>query len=147
MSVKDFYGVLKMPKGVFIGILCQFTIMPFVGFSLAYLSGLAPEIAAGIILVGCSPSGLASNVMSYIAKANLALSLTLTMVATLVAPIMTPFLMKLLANQLVPIDFQSMFWSITKIVIIPVIAGLVFNRIFHNQQQLIEKVMPTLAHL
>ena len=108
MNLNDFYNVIKMPKGVFVGMLCQFLIMPFVGFGLASLSGLSPEIAAGIILVGCSPSGLASNVMSYLAKANLALSLTLTMLATLVAPIITPLLMELLANQFVPIDFYTL---------------------------------------
>jgi len=97
MSFNDFVGVIKMPKGVIIGIFCQFTIMPFVGYGLASISGLPPEIAAGIILVGCSPSGLASNVMSFISKSNLALSLTLTAIATLLAPILTPLLMKLLA--------------------------------------------------
>ncbi len=145
MELKDFYNVLKMPKGVIVGLLCQFSIMPIIGYSLAALSGLGPEIAAGIILVGCSPSGLASNVMSYIAKANLALSLTLTMLATVIAPIMTPFLMKLLANQYVPIDFFSMFWSINKIVIFPVILGVIVNRIFKEQKELLDRYMPLLS--
>ena len=83
MSLKDFAGVIKMPKGVIAGIICQFTIMPFVGVSIALLFNFPPEIAAGIILVGSSPSGLASNVMSFLAKANLALSVTLTAFATL----------------------------------------------------------------
>ena len=99
MSVSDFIGVVKMPKAVFIGITCQFTIMPIIGISIAKIFGFPPEIAAGIILVGSSPSGLASNVMSFIARANLALSVTLTAVATLLAPLMTPLLMKLLAGQ------------------------------------------------
>ncbi len=145
MSVNDFVGIIKMPKGVIIGILCQFTIMPIVGFGLAYLSGLPPEIAAGIILVGCSPSGLASNVMSYISKANLALSLTLTAVATLLSPLLTPLLMKLLANQLVPIDFVSMLLSILKIVILPIIAGLIFNKFFHGKFPWLDKVMPIIS--
>ena len=89
MSFKDFYGVIKMPKGVLIGLVCQFTIMPILGFSLASLFNFPLEIAAGIILIGSSPSGLASNVMAYLAKANIALSVTLTAVATLLAPIMT----------------------------------------------------------
>jgi len=76
MSVQDFVNVAKMPKGVLIGLLCQFSIMPIVGFILIQVAGLPPEIAAGVILVGCSPSGLASNVMAYISGANLALSLT-----------------------------------------------------------------------
>lgn len=135
MSLKDFIGVIKMPQSVGIGILCQFTIMPFVGFAIAKIFGFPPEIAAGVILIGSSPSGLASNVMSYLAKANVALSVTLTAMATLIAPIMTPLLMKWLAAQYVPIDFWSMMWSIIKIVIIPIIAGLIFNWI----RDLIEK--------
>lgn len=145
MSLSDFAGVIKMPKGVLIGIICQFTIMPFVGYGLARASDLPPEIAAGIILVGCSPSGLASNVMSYIAKANLALSLTLTAVATLLAPLFTPFLMKLLANQLVPIDFWGMLMSIMKIVIIPIIAGLAFNHFFHGKFKWLDKALPIVS--
>ncbi len=145
MSLKDFVGVVKMPKGVLIGIICQFTIMPFIGLGLAFLTGLPPEIAAGIILVGCSPSGLASNVMAYISGANLALSLTLTAVATLLAPIMTPFLMKLLADQLVPIDFLGMLLSILKIVILPIIAGLVFNRYAHGRFYWLDKAMPKIS--
>ena len=145
MSVQDFAGVLKMPKGVLIGLLCQFSIMPIIGFTLATISGLPKEIAAGIILVGCSPSGLASNVMSYISGANLALSLTLTAVATLLAPIMTPFLMKIIAGELVPIDFWGMQWSITKIVILPIIAGLIFNKIAHQKFTFLEKLMPKIS--
>ena len=78
MSPKDFEAVVKSPKSVLIGIVCQFTIMPLIGFSLATLFEFPAEIAAGVILIGCSPSGLASNVMAYIAKANVALSLTIT---------------------------------------------------------------------
>ncbi len=134
-----------MPKGVFIGLICQFTIMPVTGFALASISGLPPEIAAGIILVGCSPSGLASNVMSYISGANLALSLTLTACATLLAPLLTPFLMKMLADQLVPIDFLSMLISILKIVIIPILAGLLFNHFFHGKFKWLDKSMPLVS--
>ena len=145
MSLKDFYGVIKMPKGVLVGIVCQFSIMPFVGYGLAYISGFPPEIAAGIILVGCSPSGLASNVMAYISGANLALSLTLTAVATLLAPLLTPFMMKLLADQLVPIDFLGMLWSIFKIVILPIILGLAFNRFAHGRFPWLDKAMPIIS--
>lgn len=145
MSVNDFVGVAKMPKGVLIGLVCQFTIMPIVGFGLATTSGLPPEIAAGIILVGCSPSGLASNVMAYISGANLALSLTLTAVSTLLAPFITPFYMSILANEFVPIDAVAMFWSISKIVILPIIAGLVFNHFLHGKFPIIDKAMPKIS--
>ncbi|KPL14129.1 MAG: bile acid:sodium symporter [Bacteroides sp. SM23_62] len=129
LSIKNFADVIRMPRGVIVGIVCQFTIMPIVGVSVARAFGFPPEIAAGIILVGCSPSGLASNVMSFIARANLALAVTLTAVATLLAPLMTPLLMKLLAGQYVPIDFWSMMLSIVNIVILPIVAGLIFNAI------------------
>lgn len=132
MSVKDFAGVITMPKGVIIGLVCQFTIMPIIGITIASTFGFPPEIAAGIVLVGSSPSGLASNVMSFIAKANLALSVTLTTIATLLAPLITPTLMNLLAQQYVPIDFWKMMLGIFNMVILPIIAGLVFNAIAYG---------------
>jgi bile acid:Na+ symporter, BASS family len=134
MSLKDFKGVIKMPTGVFVGIICQFTIMPLVGFGIASTIGFPPEVAAGIILIGSSPSGLASNVMSFIAKANLALSVTLTAVATLLAPIITPFLMQQLAGEFVPIDFWAMMLSIINMIILPIVAGLMFNAIAYGQE-------------
>ncbi len=145
MSVKDFMGVIRMPKGVVVGVVCQFTIMPLVGLTIAGLFNFAPEIAAGVILIGSSPSGLASNVMSYLARANVALSVTLTAVATMLAPLMTPLLMQWLAAQYVPVDFMSMMWSIMKIVIIPVIAGLAFNHFFHGRFPWLDKSMPLVS--
>ncbi len=145
MSIKDFAGVVRMPKGVLVGICCQFTIMPILGFSIAHLFGFAPEIAAGIVLIGSSPSGLASNVMAYLAKANLALSVTLTAVSTVLAPIMTPLLMKFFAGQFVPIEFWPMMLSILKIVILPVIIGLVFNHFFHGKAKWLDKAMPIIS--
>jgi len=145
MSIKDFAGVIKMPKAVLAGMFCQFTIMPFIGFGLAKSFGFPAEIAAGIILVGSSPSGLASNVMSFIAKANLALSVTLTAVATLMAPFITPALMQWLAGEFIPIDPWAMMWSIVKIVIIPIIGGLLFNKIFHGKAKWLDNAMPMVS--
>ena len=145
MSWGDFRGVIRMPQAVGVGVVCQFTIMPIIGFGLAKLSGLPPEIAAGIVLVGCSPSGLASNVMSFLSNANLALSVTLTAVATLLSPLVTPFLMGLLADQFVPIDFLAMFWSIVKMVILPILAGLTFNHIAHGKFPWLDKAMPVVS--
>jgi BASS family bile acid:Na+ symporter len=145
MSIRDFAGVIKMPKGVLVGIFCQFSIMPVVGYSLAKVFGFPAEVAAGIILVGSSPSGLASNVMSYISKANLALSVTLTAIATLLAPLITPILMKWLAGEFIPIDFWAMMWSIIKIVIIPIIAGLVFNKLAHGRAKWLDAAMPLVS--
>lgn len=127
MSLQDFAGVIKMPKGVIAGIICQYTIMPVVGISIATLFNFPPEIAAGIILVGTSPSGLASNVMSFLAKANLALSVTLTAFATILSPLLTPFLMKTFAGEMVEVDFWNMMLGIFNMVILPIVAGLIFN--------------------
>lgn len=127
MALKDLAGVIKMPKGVIVGIICQFTIMPFLGVSIATLFGFPPEIAAGVILIGSSPSGLASNVMSFIAKANLALAITLAAITTLISPLVTPLLMKYLAGQLVEVNFWKMMLDIFDMVILPIVAGLTFN--------------------
>lgn len=145
VSLVDFARVIKMPKSVGVGIVCQFTIMPIIGVSVAILSGLPPEIAAGIILVGCAPGGLASNVMAYISGANLALSLSLTAISTLLAPFLTPLLMTLLAGTSIDIDPVAMFWSITKIVILPVVAGIAFNHFLHGKFPVIDRNMPLVS--
>jgi len=129
LSLKSFGDVIRMPLGVFVGIICHYTIMPTVGFLIAKTFGFPPEIAAGIILIGCAPSGLASNVMSFIAKANLALSVTVTTCSTMLAPVLTPALMKLLAGQFVAVDFWDMMLDIINMVILPVVAGLMFHAI------------------
>lgn len=145
MSIKDFKSVIKMPKGVLIGLICQFTIMPILGFSIAHLFGFTSEIAAGIVLIGCSPSGLASNVMVYLAKANLALSITLTAISTLLAPFITPLLMELFAGEFIPIDSYQMMISIIKMVILPIIVGLIFNRLFHGKLPWLDLVLPKIS--
>jgi BASS family bile acid:Na+ symporter len=145
MSAKDFAGVVKSPVAVGIGLGCQFTIMPFVGAGLAIALDLPPEIAAGVILIGAAPSGLASNVMAYIGKANLALSVTLTTVATLLAPLITPLYMQWLAGRYIPIDPLAMMWDVTKMTILPVIAGLVFNHLFHGRTAWLDRLMPRVS--
>jgi bile acid:Na+ symporter, BASS family len=145
MSFQDFGGVIKMPKGVFIGVTSHFIIMPGVGYTLAKLSGFPPEIAAGIILIGCSPNGMASNVISYLAKANLALSITITAISTMLAPFITPLLMKMLAGAFVEIHVLDMMWEITKIVIIPIVAGLIFNKFLSGKADWLDKAMPLVS--
>jgi bile acid:Na+ symporter, BASS family len=147
LSLKDFGRVMQMPKGVVVGVVAQYSIMPFVGWSLTKIFTFPPEIAAGIILIGSCPSGLASNVMSYLARANVALSVTLTALATLMAPLMTPMLMQLLAGQYVAIDFWGMVVDITKIIIVPVGAGLVFNHFLHGRFKVLDSIMPVLSML
>jgi bile acid:Na+ symporter, BASS family len=145
MTWDEFANVLKMPKAVAVGLLCQFTIMPFVGFALANIFSFDPEIAAGIVLIGCSPSGLASNVMAYIAKANVALSITITSLATLLAPILTPALMKLLGGQFIEISFQNMMIDILKMVIAPIILGLVINKLLGKNIRYLSRILPLLS--
>ena len=145
MSPKDFEAVVKSPKSVVVGLICQFTIMPLIGYSLAVSFELPPEIAAGVILIGCSPSGLASNVMAYIAKANVALSLTITSCATLLAPILTPLLMKMLGGAFIEVDFYKMMIEILKIIILPIGVGLIVNKVFRNQAEFLNKYMPLVS--
>lgn len=147
MSLKDFGSVFKSPKGVVIGVSAQLIIMPLVGFSLAQISNFPPEIAAGIVLVGCSPSGVASNVMAYLANANVALSITITSIATLIAPFLTPLLMKLLAGEFIEIDAVSMMWSIVKMIILPIGAGLLFNKLRGDSGKWLDKAMPLVSML
>lgn len=147
LSVADFTRVFRMPGGVFVGVTCQYTIMPLIGFLLAHAFGFPPEIAAGLVLVGVSPSGLASNVMTYIARANLALSVTMTAASTLLAPVLTPLLMRLLAGQMIEIDVLGMMWSITKIVLLPVLGGLVFHHLFYRRFSWLDRVMPMISML
>jgi BASS family bile acid:Na+ symporter len=127
MSLHDFAGIAKMPWSVLVGILCHFTVMPLVGCGLTRLFSFPDEIAAGVILVGCCSSGLASNVMAYLAKANLTLSITVTAVTTMVAPIMTPFWMKVLAGDRVEISFLGMMLDIIKLLIVPIGAALLHD--------------------
>ncbi len=124
MKLRDFAGIAQMPWAVFVGALGQFTIMPLVGYTLTRLFRFEPEIAAGVILIGSCSAGLASNVMAWLARANLALSVTLTSLTTLLAPVMTPLWMKVLAGQLVEVRFLSMMMEIIKIVLVPVGAAL-----------------------
>lgn len=147
MSLKDFAAIFRSPKGVVIGVTAQLGIMPIMGFILAKASNFPPEIAAGIVLIGCSPSGVASNVMAYLAKANLALSITITSIATLLAPFVTPLLMKLLAGEFIEIDVLTMMWSIVKMIILPIGAGLLFNKLRGQGAKWLDRAMPLMSML
>jgi len=127
MKLKDFVGVVRMPWAVFVGVLGQFTIMPLTGYALTKIFHFEPEIAAGVILIGSCSAGLASNVMAYLAGANLALSITMTSVTTMLAPLMTPLWMKWLAGELVEVNVFGMMMEIIKIVIVPIGAALLHD--------------------
>ncbi|WP_233131668.1 bile acid:sodium symporter family protein [Robiginitalea sediminis] len=147
MSPSDFMAVFRAPKGVLIGLSAQLTLMPLLGYFLASFSGLPAEIAAGIVLVGCSPSGVASNVMAYLARANLALSITITSVATLLSPFITPLAMRLLAGEFVQIDVVQMMWDIVKMILLPIGMGLLVNRLLGRHTARITRIMPLLSML
>jgi len=134
LSVADFARVFKMPWPVFIGFTLQFTIMPLVGFALAKAFGFTDAIAAGVVLIGCCPSGVASNVMAYLARGDVALSVTITSCTTLAAPIMTPLWMKILAGAFIEVDFLKMMFDIINMIIVPIVAGLIANRILFSRR-------------
>jgi BASS family bile acid:Na+ symporter len=127
MSLKDFNGLASTGKGVLVGLFCHFSIMPLMGLLLTKIFHFEPEIAAGIILIGSCSSGLASNVMVYLAKANLVLSVIVTAMATLAAPLLTPLLMKTFAGALITINFVDMMMEIIKIVLVPIGAALLHD--------------------
>lgn len=134
LKTEDFKIAFVKPIPIVIGVILQFLIMPALGFSLAVFLNLPPEIAAGVVLVGACPGGTASNVMVYLSRGNTALSIAMTTISTLLAPILTPYLTLFYAQKWLPIDPTSLFLSILKIVLAPVILGL-----------LVKKFLPKLA--
>lgn len=147
MSFKDLAGVIKMPKGVIIGVSLQFMVMPLVGFTIARIFNFPAEIAAGIILIGCVPSGLASNVMSFLAKANLALAVTIGAISTLLSPLVTPLLMKWLGGQFIEVNFWSMMLDILNMIILPIVAGFIFNLFAKGKENLKSKIIQLASYL
>ncbi len=124
LSIDDFKRVFIMPHAVLIGVFLQYTVMPFVGKGVAMVFSLHPEVAAGTVLTGSSPGGVASNVIAYLAGGNVALSVTMTAFSTMLSPIMTPTMTKWLAGVYVPVDFWELMFSIFKMIIIPIAGGL-----------------------
>ncbi len=132
LTAKDFVRVFKMPWAIAIGAVLQFAVMPLTGYLLTLVTSLPPEVAAGVILVGSCPGGVSSNVITYLAKGNVALSVTLTACTTLMSPIMTPLMMSLLAGRIVEVRFVEMMLSILLMVITPIAAGLIVNMILER---------------
>jgi BASS family bile acid:Na+ symporter len=129
ISVDDFREVAKRPLEVGIGVVSQFLIMPLLAVLLTRLIPMSPEVAAGVILVGCCPGGTSSNVMTYLSKGDVALSVATTSVTTLAAPIVTPFLVWMFASQYLPVDAMAMFLSIVKVVLVPLALGFALQRL------------------
>lgn len=128
LSPQDFRIVFSRPKDIIIGCLAQFTIMPLLALGLSWAFALPKELALGVILVGCCPGGTASNVITYLAKGDLALSVGMTATSTLLAPLITPLLVWLLAGTMVEVDTIGMLLSIVYVVIAPIVVGLIFQR-------------------
>jgi BASS family bile acid:Na+ symporter len=141
LTPPDFASVVKRPWAVVLGIVAHYVIMPGAGWLIAVGLQLSPELAVGLILVGCAPSGTASNVMAFLAKGDVALSVAVASVSTLIAPVVTPLLVLFLAGSFLEIDAGSMVLDIVKTVLLPVIAGLLARLFFKN---LIAKLLPVL---
>ncbi len=143
----DFRVVFSRPRDVITGCVAQFTVMPFLAWTLARLFGLDEALTVGVVLVGCCPGGTASNVITYLAKGDLALSVGMTGVSTLLAPVLTPLLVWLLAGKTVDVDVAAMFLSILWVVILPIVAGLIVKRLWPQQTEKAVAYMPALSSL
>jgi bile acid:Na+ symporter, BASS family len=139
LSLGDFKAVLKMPKAVAVGFAGQYTIMPFLGWSIAHTLKLPDQFAAGLILVACCPGGTASNVVTYLAKGNVALSVLMTMCSTFAAIVMTPLLTKWLAGTIVPVDALGLLLSTVQVVLLPLILGIALH---HFAPKMVDFVLP-----
>lgn len=133
LQADDFKELIRKPWHVVIGVAAQFTIMPLTAFCLSIGLRLPAEIAAGVILVGCCPGGTASNVMTFLAKGNTALSVAVTTISTLLAPIVTPALIMLFAKEWLPVSFGSLFVSIMQAVLLPIVLGVIVKLFFKNR--------------
>lgn len=145
LSLDDFKEVFSHPKKVIIGVIAQYLIMPLLAYLLAVALKLPPEVAVGVILVGSCPGGTSSNVMTFLAKGNTALSVAITSVSTLLAPLLTPAITLLLASQWLPVSASSMFTSVVKIVLIPIVLGLVVKALFRRQVEQSVKALPLVS--
>ncbi len=141
----DFKPVIQHPTDILIGELSQFIIMPLLAWLLCRLLSLPDQIALGVVLVGCCPGGTASNVICYLAKADVALSVAMTSVSTLVAPVVTPALVLLLAGESVNVDVWGMFMSIVQVVILPLALGFVVNHYFRQATAKVTPLLPMIS--
>lgn len=145
IKAEDFKIVFMRPKDLFIGCLLQYTIMPLAAFVLAKIFHLPTDLALGVILVGCCPGGTASNVITYIAGGDVPLSVGMTMVSTILAPICTPFLVYLLGGSWVEVSLAAMMLSVVKVVLVPVLGGILLYHIFPKQVDAIRDFLPMVS--
>ena len=147
LSPADFKVVLSRPKDILIGCLTQFTVMPLLALCLTWAFSLPQELAIGVILVGCCPGGTASNVITYLAKGDLALSVGMTAASTLLAPLLTPLLVWLLAGTMVDVDTVGMLMSIVYVVIAPIVCGLLCQRFLPKLTKLLTPYLPAFSSI
>ncbi|MES9924674.1 MAG: bile acid:sodium symporter family protein [Candidatus Thiodiazotropha endolucinida] len=147
LTWKNFIDILKKPVVIGFGVLMQYMVMPFAAWLIAVLSGLPPYLMAGLVLVGACPGGTASNVVCFLARGDVALSITLTTASTLLAIIATPILTWLYVGQKVPVPVASMLWSIFKIVLLPVTLGVLVNTLFGRKLGAFKHIFPLLSVL
>ncbi|MFH0256846.1 bile acid:sodium symporter family protein [Vibrio rumoiensis] len=145
LKASDFANVVKQKLAVTIGIILQFTVMPFVALLISYVLGFSPELTIGMVLVGSVAGGASSNVMCYLAKGDVALSISMTAISTLLGVILTPFLSELLAGQAVDVPAAAMLMSLVKIVLLPVAVGIFINQFFHNVTQKLDSILPLIS--
>ena len=143
----DFRIVSQRPKDILVGCLAQFTVMPLVAWGLAKAFSLPDELALGVILVGCCPGGTASNVITFLARGDLALSVGMTAMSTVLAPLLTPLLVWLMAGTLVDVDTVGMLLSILYVVIAPIIGGFLVQRFFPKFTQKAVVYLPAFSTL
>jgi BASS family bile acid:Na+ symporter len=147
LSTADFREVFRRPKDVAIGVVGHYLIMPGIAYLLAVVLRLPPDVAVGVILVGCCPSGTASNVMTFLAKGDVALGVSIASVSTLVAPLATPALVSLLAGTWMDIQAASLIKDILQVVILPIVLGIVAKTLFGRQAEASVKVLPLVSTL
>lgn len=145
IEVVNFKNLLKSPKIIFLGALCQYTIMPLLAMALCFVFKLPKDISLGVILVGACPGGTASNVLSHIAEGDVAYSVLLTIASTLLAPIITPLLVYLMAGSIVEVSFFAMFKSIVEVIVIPVGLGIFVNAVLRNKIKKIDFIFPLIS--
>ena len=147
LTGRDFMNVLRRPFPVLLGIAIQFLLMPFAAWALAVVASLPPQLTVGLILVGCSPGGTASNVICYLARGDVALSITLTTASTLLAVVATPLLTLFYAGETVPVPALEILFTVFKIIFLPVMLGVLANHFFHRALSPVCKVFPLLSVL
>ncbi|UJF23793.1 bile acid:sodium symporter family protein [Suttonella sp. R2A3] len=145
LKVEDFAEIAKRPRQVLVGLAAQFVIMPLLALLLVRVFNLDPAVALGVILVGCCPGGTSSNVITFLAKGDVALSVTITSFSTVLAPLLTPLLLQFYAGELIDIELLSMMITVAKIVLLPIILGVIVHRLLGEKIQPAIDVLPLVS--